>query len=328
MPISTLNNTLGGEIVIYQPSEGGPRLDVRIEKDTIWLDAHQMAELFERDRTVIVRHIRNVYATGELARAATCAKNAQIAADGKLRQMDLYNLDMILSVGYRVNSRRGTQFRIWATNVLRDHLVRGYTANARRLAELRQSLRLVEHALEANTVSAEEATALLRVVTDYAYALDLLDDYDHQRVAAQATQTGLATGISYDEARGVIGQLRAKFGASDLFGLEKDDSLHSSLNAIMQTFDGHDLYPSLEEKAAHLLYFLVKNHSFVDGNKRIAAALFLWFMEKNAMLRRGDGTRRIADNALVAITLLIAVSEPAEKAVIISMVVNLINGRN
>ncbi len=328
MPINTLNTTPGGEIVIYQPAEGAPRLDVRIEKDTIWLDAHQMAELFERDRTVIVRHIRNVYATGELAPEATCAKNAQVAADGKLRQMDLYNLDMILSVGYRVNSRRGTQFRIWATGVLRDHLVRGYSANERRLAELRQSLRLVEHALVGEAVSADEATALLRVVTDYAYALDLLDDYDHQRVAAQATHAGLAIGISYDEARGVIVQLREKFGASALFGLEKDESLHSSLNAIMQTFDGHDLYPSLEEKAAHLLYFLVKNHSFIDGNKRIAAALFLWFMEKNAMLRRADGARRIADNALVAITLLIAVSEPAEKRVIISMVVNLINGRN
>ncbi len=197
MPVNTLNNVMGGEIVIYQSAAGGPRLDVRVEKDTIWLDAHQMAELFERDRTVIVRHIRNVYATGELAPEATCAKNAQVAADGKIRQMDLYNLDMILSVGYRVNSRRGTQFRIWATNVLRGHLVRGYTANERRLAELRQSLRLVEHALTGDAVSAEEATALLRVVTDYAYALDLLDDYDHQRVAAEATGTGLAVGIGY-----------------------------------------------------------------------------------------------------------------------------------
>ena len=227
-----------------------------------------------------------------------------------------------------MNSGRGAQFRIWATGVLRSHLVSGYSANERRLAELRRSLRLVEHMLAGDAVAADEATALLRVVTDYAYALDLLDDYDHQRVTAQATQTGLAVGIAYDEARGIIGRLREKFGVSSLFGLEKDESLHSSLNAILQTFDGQDVYPSLEEKAAHLLYFLVKNHSFVDGNKRIAAALFLWFMEKNAMLRREDGARRIADNALVAITLLIAVSEPAEKRVIISMVVNLINGRN
>jgi len=323
-----LSGTPGGEIIIYQPAEGAATLDVRLTGETLWLSLNQIADLFERDKSVISRHLRKVFDEGELERSSVVAFFATTAADGKTYQVEYFNLDMILSVGYRVNSRRGTQFRIWATGVLRDHLVRGYSANARRLAELRQSLRLVEHALEASPVSADEATALLRVVTDYAYALDLLDDYDHQRVAAQATQTGLAVGISYDEARGVIGQLRAKFGASDLFGREKDDSLHSSLNAIMQTFDGHDLYPSQEEKAAHLLYFLVKNHSFVDGNKRIAAALFLWFMEKNAMLRRADGTRRIADNALVAITLLIAVSEPAEKGVIISMVVNMINRRN
>lgn len=328
MSVNTLNNVMGGEIVIYQPPDGAATLDVRLKGETLWLMQAQIAELFQKERSVITKHLRNVFAQGELERDSVSAFFAHTAADSKTYQVEYFNLDAILSVGYRVNSRRGTQFRIWATGVLRSHLVRGYTANERRLAELRQSLRLVEHALEANTVSADEATALLRVVTDYAYALDLLDDYDHQRVAAQATQTGLAIGISYDEARGAIGQLREKFGASALFGLEKDDSLHSSLNAIMQTFDGHDLYPSLEEKAAHLLYFLVKNHSFVDGNKRIAAALFLWFMEKNAMLRRADGTRRLAGNALVAITLLIAVSEPAEKAVIISLVVNLINGRN
>jgi len=317
-----------GQIIIYQPTEGGPRLEVRLQRDTIWLDAHQMASLFERDRTVIVRHIRGIYATGELSPDSTCAKYAQVAADGKIRRMDLYNLDMVISVGYRVNSRRGTQFRIWATGVLRNHLIRGYTANERRLRELRLSLHLVEHALEAGEVTSDEATALLRLVTDYSYALDLLDDYDHQRVASAPTRTGPAIGISYDEAVAIITRLREKFGASSLFGLEKDESLHSSLNAIMQTFDGRDVYPSLEEKAAHLLYFLVKNHSFVDGNKRIAAALFLWFMEKNAMLRREDGTRRIADNALVAMTLLIAVSQPAEKPIIINMVVNLINGRN
>ena len=317
-----------GEIVIYQEAQGQPGLEVRLAQDSLWLSLNQIAALFGRDKSVVSRHLGNVFREGELERQAVVAFFATTATDGKTYQVEYFNLDAILSVGYRVNSRRGTQFRIWATNVLRSHLVRGYSANERRLAELRQSLRLVEHALAGDAVSAEEAAALLRVVTDYAYALDLLDDYDHQRVAARATQTGLAAGISYDEARGVIGQLREKFGASDLFGLEKDESLHSSLNAVMQTFDGHDLYPSLEEKAAHLLYFLVKNHSFVDGNKRIAAALFLWFMEKNAMLRRADGTRRIADNALVAITLLIAVSEPAEKDVIISMVVNLINGQN
>ena len=328
MSINTTDSSDRGEIVIYQPAEGGPTLEVRLEQDTIWLDAHQMAALFERNRTVIVRHIGNVYATGELSPELTCAKNAQVAADGKLRQMDRYNLDMIIAVGYRVNSKRGTQFRIWATGVLRDHLLKGYSVNERRLNELRQSLRLVEQVLDQGEVTLDQATALLHVVTDYAYALDLLDDYDHQRVAARPTRPDQAVGISYEEALEIIGQLREKFGASALFGREKDESLHSSLNAILQTFDGQDVYPSLEEKAAHLLYFLVKNHSFVDGNKRIAAALFLWFMQKNALLRREDGTKRIADNALVAMTLLIAVSEPAEKHVIVALVVNMINGRN
>jgi prophage maintenance system killer protein len=331
MPVNWLNDSDRGEIVIYQPSSGAAILDVRLTGETLWLSLNQIAALFERDKSVISRHLRKVFSEGELDRSATVAFFATVQDEGGrivARQVEYFNLDAILSVGYRVNSRRGTQFRIWATGVLRDHLVQGYSANERRLAELRRSLRLVEHALTGDAVSADEATALLRVVTDYAYALDLLDDYDHQRVTAQATQTGLAVGIAYDEARGIISRLREKFGASTLFGLEKDDSLHSSLNAILQTFDGQDVYPSLEEKAAHLLYFLVKNHSFVDGNKRIAAALSLWFMEKNAMLRRDDGARRIADNALVAITLLIAVSEPAEKRVIISIVVNLINGRN
>lgn len=328
MSINTTDSSDRGEIVIYQPAEGGPTLEVRLEQDTIWLDAHQMAALFERNRTVIVRHIGNVYATGELSPESTCAKNAQVAADGKLRQMDRYNLDMIIAVGYRVNSKRGTQFRIWATRVIRDHLLKGYSVNERRLNELRQSLRLVEQVLDQGEVTLDQETALLHVVTDYAYALDLLDDYDHQRVTARPTRPDQAVGIRYEEALEIIGQLREKFGASALFGREKDDSLHSSLNAILQTFDGQDVYPSLEEKAAHLLYFLVKNHSFVDGNKRIAAALFLWFMQKNALLRREDGTKRIADNALVAMTLLIAVSLPVEKYVIVALVVNMINGRN
>lgn len=241
------------------------------------------------------------------------------------RPVVFYNLDVIISVGYRVNSKRGTQFRIWATNVLRDHIVKGYTANEKRLQELRQSLQLVEHVLDRHDVTSDEAKALLRVVTDYAYALDLLDEYDHQRVRGAPVRKGIAKGISYDEARRIIDRLREKFSGSDLFGREKDDSFHSSLNAVMQTFDGKDVYPSFEEKASHLLYFLVKNHSFVDGNKRIAAALFLWFMEKNCLLYRKDGTKRIADAALVAITLMIAESPPREKDSIIRIVLHLIS---
>jgi len=247
-----------GAIVLYQTPDGSMSIDVRLEKETLWMDAHQMARLFGRDRSVIVRHIRKIYETNELDRNSTCAKNAQVAADGRLRQMDLYNLDVIIGVGYRVNSRRGTQFRIWATQVLRDHLVRGYSVNAKRLKELRQSLKLVGQVLERYDVTSDQARALLRVVTDYAFALDLLDDYDHQRVSVARLKPEKAKGIDYDEAITVIGELRRKFGGSDLFGREKDQSLRGSLGAVMQSFDGKDLYPSLEEKAAQLLYFLVK----------------------------------------------------------------------
>lgn len=328
MTIDSTNVNDRGEVVIYEAPDGSTALDVRLTGETLWLTQAQMSELFQKERSVITKHLRNVFKEGELDRGSVCAFFAHTAADGKTYQVEYYNLDAILSVGYRVNSKRGTQFRIWATSVLRDHLIKGYSANQRRLDELRQSLRLVEQVLGQGEVSLDQASALLRVVTDYAYALDLLDDYDHQRVSARPTRPEQAQGIAYDEALEIIGQLRETFGASPLFGRERDDSLHSSLNAIMQTFDGQDVYPSLEEKAANLLYFLVKNHSFVDGNKRIAAALFLWFMQKNALLRREDGAKRIADNALVAMTLLIAVSQPAEKQVIVALVVNMINGKN
>ena len=244
------------------------------------------------------------------------------------RQVEYFNLDAILSVGYRVNSKRGTQFRIWATRVLRDHLLQGYSVNERRLQELKQSLRIVGQVLDRYDVSSDQAQALLRVVTDYARALDILDDYDHQRVRLGAVRRGEARGIDYDEAIAIVAQLRTTYGGSELFGREKDASLRGSLGAVMQAFDGADVYPSLEEKAAHLLYFLVKNHSFVDGNKRIGAALFLWFMEKNGMLYRPDGAKRVADNALVAITLMIAESAPDQREILTRIIVELINDRN
>ncbi|MBE3044424.1 virulence protein RhuM/Fic/DOC family protein [Candidatus Bathyarchaeota archaeon] len=316
-----------GEIALYKAGGGEATMEVRLEQDTVWLSLNQIADLFSRDKSVVSRHISNVFKENELDRKSVVAFFATTAADGKNYQVEYFNLDAIISVGYRVNSKRGTQFRIWATNVLKEHIVKGYTVNERRLKELRQSLRLVEHVLDRYDVTSDEAKALLRVVTDYAYALDLLDDYDHQRIPAAPVQKGRANPISYVEAQRIIERLREKFGASDIFGREKDDSLHSSLNAVMQTFDGKDVYPGLEEKAANLLYFLVKNHSFIDGNKRIAAALFLWFMEKNSLLYRQDGTKRIADIALVAIALLIAESAPREKDSIIRIVMNLISKR-
>ena len=320
-----------GEIVLYQSPDGKATLQVHLEGETLWLSLNQVAELFERDKSVISRHLRNIYNTGELNRAATVAYFATVQDEGgrKIeRQIEFFNLDAIISVGYRVNSKRGTQFRIWATNVLRDHILRGYSVNQRRLKELHQSLRLVEQVLDHYEVDSDQAKALLRVVTDYDYALDLLDDYDHQRIRLGQVRKGRVKEISYSEAMQLITQLRKTFGGSPLFGKEKDAGLESSLQTIMQSFDGRDLYISLEEKAAHLLYFLVKNHSFVDGNKRIAAALFLWFMEKNRALYGKDGKKRIADNALVAITLMIAVSDPAEKETMVKLIVNLINSRN
>lgn len=319
-----------GEVVLYQSHDGTARLEVRLERESLWLSLDQIASLFQRDRSVISRHLRNVYRDGELESAATVAYFATVQTEGArsvTRNVQFYNLDAILSVGYRVNSRRGTQFRIWATGVLRDHLVRGYSANERRLRELKQSLRLVEQVLEHRDVTVDEARALFELVNSYSYALDLLEDYDHGRVIATSAP-GKTVSITYEEARRIISSLKQRFGASELFGREKDQGLKRSLAAVIQTFDQQDLYPGREEKAAHLLYFLVKDHSFVDGNKRIGAALFLWFMEKNGMLRRADGTRRIADNALVAITLMIAASDPADHEVVCRTIINLINDRN
>ena len=325
------NEDTRGEIVLYQAQDGTVELDVRLERESLWLSLNQIAALFERDKSVISRHLRNVYATAELDRAATVAFFATVQDEGGRtveRQVEYFNLDAILSVGYRVNSKRGTQFRIWATRVLRDHLLQGYSVNERRLQELKQSLRVVGQVLDRYDVSSDQAQALLRVVTDYARALDILDDYDHQRVRLGAVRRGEARGIDYEEAIAIVAQLRTTYGGSELFGREKDASLRGSLGAVMQAFDGADVYPSLEEKAAHLLYFLVKNHSFVDGNKRIGAALFLWFMEKNGMLYRLDGAKRVADNALVAITLMIAESAPDQREILTRIIVELINERN
>ena len=316
----------GGEIVLYRAPDGAVQLDVRLQQDSIWLTQKQLSDLFATERSVITKHLRNIFASGELERDSVCAFFAHTAVDGKTYQVEHYNLDAIISVGYRVNSKRGTQFRIWATRVLRDHILKGYSANERRLKELRQSLKLVGKVLNGYDVTSDQTKALLHVVTDYSRALDLLDDYDHQRVTRTKGRIAPARGIDYEEARRIIGRLRTRFHAPELFGREKDDSLQSSLAAVMQTFGGKDLYPSLEGKAAHLLYFLVKNHSFVDGNKRIAAALFLWFMEKNGLLYGEDGAKRVADNALVAITLMIAESDPAEKDAVVNLTMSLIAG--
>lgn len=322
------------QIVLYRTEDGQTQVEVNLQKETVWLDVHQMAQLFGRDRTVILRHLSNVYKTNELDKQSTCAKFAQVAADGKIRSMDIYNLDAIISVGYRVNSKRGTQFRIWATNILKKHLIDGYTLNEKRLAaqnekikDLRKTIDLIAQVASQKTLSSSEADGLIRIIRDYAYGLDLIDAYDRQRIEIRGTQKKKVVPLRYENARKAIEQLQIQYQASDLFGREKDNSFKGSLVSIFQTFDGKELYPSIEEKAAHLLYFLVKNHPFTDGNKRIAAFMFLWFLDKNNWLYK-NGNKRIADNALVALTLMTAQSDPKEKNIIVKVIVNLINENN
>jgi prophage maintenance system killer protein len=316
-----------GEVVLYQAADGQVSLEVRLERESLWLSQRQMSELFDKDTDTISLHLRNIYGEGELEESATTEESSVVQTEGRRqvrRRVRLYNLDAVLSVGYRVNSKRGTQFRIWATGVLRDHLVQGYSVNVNRLRELNQAVRLVADTARCRDLSGDEAKALLAVIGDYNQALGLLDDYDHQRVSAPESAAAVTYTLDYSTAIRIVGQLRSRFGASAVFGLEKDRSLAGALGAIMQTFGGEELYPGLEAKAAHLLYFLVKNHCFVDGNKRIAAALFLWFLERNGALLKTDGTPRVSNATLVALTLMIAESRPDEKDVLARIVMHLL----
>lgn len=314
----------GGEVVLYQTPEGKVTLEVRLEQDTIWLTQKQMALLLDTERSVITKHLRNIFASGELDEKSNVQK---MHIPGSDKPVAFYNLDAIISVGYRVNSKRGTQFRIWATQVLRDHILKGYTVNARRLEELKQTIKLVSSLTDLHSLSSDEATALLRVVRDYAFALDVLDAYDHGRVPHPRAEPRAAEPISLEEARRIISAMKTHYGGSTLFGQERGDGLAGVLSAIFQTADGREVYPTLEEKAAHLLYFVVKDHPFVDGNKRIAAAMFLRFLEKNGLLYRSDGTPRVSEEALVALTLLAAESAPREKETIVRLIAFMLHGR-
>jgi len=316
-----------GEVVLYQTPGGGVELQVRLERESIWLTQKQMSVLFDKDTDTIGLHLRNVFAEGELQESATTEKYSEVRTEGTRRvrrRVRIYNLDVIISVGYRVKSQRGTQFRIWATQVLRDHIIKGYSANQNRLLELNQTVRLVAGVIQRRDLTGDEAKALLQVLGEYNRALGLLDDYDHQRVQAPKTAGRTVFILSYDEALRIVAQLRDRFSESSVFGVEKDKGLASALGAIVQTFDGRDLYPSLEEKAANLLYFLVKNHAFVDGNKRIAAALFLWFLDRNGVLHSDSGDRLVSDAALVAMTLMISESKPDEREVLVHIMTHLL----
>lgn len=324
-----------GEIIIYQTSDGQTELDVRLEGDTVWLSQSQLAQLLQVRPQNITMHIRNVYKEGELERSATCKNFLQIQNEGGrliTRNMKFYNLDVIISVGYRVKSLRGTQFRIWANRVLKEYLIKGYAINRNakqeQLDELKRTISVMSNVLAAKSVTKDEAVGLLKVISDYAYGLDTLDRYDYQQLEIADTTPEEKFRATYDNAMQALQMLKEQFGASELFAREKDSSFRSTMGAIYQTFGGKDLYPSVEEKAANLLYLTVKNHSFSDGNKRIAAFLFLWFMEKNGILYREDGSRLIDNNTLVALTLMIAESRTEEKDVMTKVVVNLINKRN
>ena len=317
------------KIVIYQTEDGQTQIDVRLENETVWLNTNQMALLFEREDSNIRRHIINVFKDGELEKD----NNVHfLHVNGIKKPVPFYNLDVIISVGYRVKSKRGTAFRIWARKVLKEYMVKGYAVNERirheQIGELRQLVGMLGRTLQNQSLSTEENRALFEVVTDYTYALDTLDNYDYERLTIEKTTKEEPFHATYENAMKEIQRLREKFGGSVLFGNEKDDSFKSSIGQIYQTFGGEELYPSVEEKAAMLLYLVTKNHSFSDGNKRIAATLFLWFLNNNGILYRKDGSKRLADNTLVALTLMIAERKTEEKDVMVKVVVNLINQQN
>ncbi|HQG56907.1 MAG TPA: virulence protein RhuM/Fic/DOC family protein [Bacteroidales bacterium] len=322
-----------GEIVIYR-SKGAPEIEVKLEQDTVWLDAHLIAKLFDIDRTVVVKHINNIYTTRELKENSTCAKIAQVAADGRIRKMNLYNLDMIISVGYRVNSKRASQFRIWATKILKEHLVKGYTINEKRLQKAGEKLKELQETVSflgqksKNEIMQGQEQEILNLLADYSATLTLLEEYDKGKLSLVKKTKGKFI-LEYEEAKKIIETIKreliARKEAGELFGNENKGMLKGIIGNIYQTFGGKDLYSSLEEKAAHLLYFIIKDHPFTDGNKRIASFLFIYFLDKNNFLYRVSGQKKINDNALTALSLLIAVSDPDEKEKLVRIVTNLIS---
>ncbi len=326
------------KIIIYTDETNSIQLEVRMEREMVWVTRQQLAMLFERDYKTISKHINNALKE-ELADEVVVAKFANTTRHGAIEdktqthEKEYFNLEMVTSVGYRVKSKKGIQFRKWANRILKDYLVKGYAVNERirkeQIADLRQLVGMLGRTIQNQPLlSNDETNALFEVVTDYTYALDTLDNYDYERLSIDKTTKEEPFHATYENAMEAINGLREKFGGSALFGNEKDDSFKSSIGQIYQTFGGEELYPSVEEKAAMLLYLVTKNHSFSDGNKRIAATLFLWFLNNNHILYRKDGSKRLADNTLVALTLMIAESKTEEKDVMVKVVVNLINQQN
>ncbi len=326
------------EIKIYQTEDGQTKIDVKFENETVWLTQKQMAALFDKDSDTIGLHLKNIYQSGELEELSTTEKSSVVQQEGQRqvkRKIKIYNLDAIISVGYRVNSKRGIQFRIWASKIIKDYLLKGFVIDNKRLIrqnnqlkELQTSVKILADSMKYKQLTNDESIGLLNIITKYSYALDILDQYDYQKLEIKNTSGKEKYKLTYEEAIYQIQLAKKSQGNSNLFGNEKDESFKSSIATIYQTFGGEDLYQSIEEKAAILLYFITKNHSFSDGNKRIAAFLFLYFLERNGILFDENGNKRIADNTLVALTLMIAVSKPDEKDTMTKVIVNLINKNN
>lgn len=315
------------EIVLFENQN--VKLEVNMKDETVWLSLEQMVKLFGRDRTVIIRHINNIFKDNELSKKEVCAKFAHTTQHGAMsdktqtRELDYYNLDMIISVGYRVNSKQGIEFRKWATNVLKDYMLKGYAVNQKRLEYLEKTIKLIDIAGRIDQkLNGDEAQEIIRVINNYSNALNLLDDYDH-RTLLKPKGTNSDEKINYKTCMNIVNQLRFN-SDSDLFALERDKGLESIIGDIYLSFNGQDVYPSIEEKAANFLYLITKNHTFIDGNKRIAATLFIYFLEFYNILYKND--RQVIDNnTLVAITLLIAQSNPKEKDILIDLVMNFLN---
>lgn len=312
------------EIVLFEDQD--IKLEVNMKDETVWLSQQQMAELFDSSRTNIIEHINNIYSDGELDKISTCQNFRQVRKEGKrdvARNIPFYNLDMIISVGYRVNSKRGIIFRKWANKVLKDYLLKGYVVNQKRLEYLEKTIKLIDIAGRIDTeLKGSEAQEIIKVINNYSNALNLLDDYDHKRIT-KPNGTKNNKQVTYEDCMDIVGKL--KFNSdSDLFALERNEGLKAIIGTIYQSFDGNDLYPTIEEKAANFLYLITKNHTFIDGNKRIAATLFIYFLEFYNILYNENG-QVIDNNTLVAITLLIAQSNPKEKEILIDLVMNFLN---
>lgn len=320
-----------GEILIYESQDHQTQVEVMFDEETVWLNQSQLAALFKGSRANIVEHIQNIYKEGELDEVSTCRNFRQVQLEGKRevkRNIEHYNLDVIISVGYRINSKQGTQFRQWATKRLKDYLVKGYAINQKRLDELGKMVELIDQSGKTESLHLQEAKGLLDILSHYTKSFVLLNQYDSHNLQTDKLNANVTYEIKYKEAKSAIAELKKqlveKKEATELFGNEKDESFKSSLQSIVQSFGGQYLYPSIEEQAAHLLYFIIKNHSFNDGNKRIGAFLFVWFLEKNKHHFKKSGELKINDNALTAIALLVAQSAPEEKEVMAQLIINLI----